>query len=731
MSDLPPAVPSVLVDPPWAGESRSRPAPVVVPGLTPPAPGPLTWEDGERERWIEKASFMIFVKYPDDDPFWDAARERFLSGETDYRHQAKELVIGPERAFGDLLPLFLERAEESSWQGVNLYGLDHYELMPLVAHFGPRVRDLAVRAAKRRPADLGEVLLPYLDAEVAGLAADWLVRLKTAGRIGRLWLLRHGLDAVPHLVPDAVGKRRASRDAAAAGLRLIAEESGRDAVVAAARVHGDLAADAVAGALDAGIPAVPVKEPKLPPWLDPAALPRVATPAGDLDGTATRNLVKLAMLPDDPMPGAEAVRAACAGLPEFAWAIFEAWRAAGEPNGHAWVLARLGEFGDDGTVRRAAPLVREWIAARKHVKAGQVVEDVLARIGTDAALRELALMTRRSFPGGARGDASLALARAAGRRGLTDEQLADRLVPDLGLDADGTLTLDYGPRRFVVGFDEQLRPYVADGDGKRRKTLPKPGVKDDPELAPAAHRRFAALKKDVRAVAADRIVRLETAMVTGGRWTAGEFREFVVTHPLVRQLARRLVWTAGTDAFRIAEDGSFATVDDETYTLPEGAPIGVAHPLRLDVSAWSRVFADYEVLQPFPQLARRVAVLREDERDARRLARLEGGTTSFGAVLRLARQHWERAPVLDGGGEPGVFRRVGEKLHIAVELDPGIAAGAPDSSPEQRIRRVQVVTDLDAWWWGGRDAEDPDAPRLGDLDPVIVSEVLVDLATLT
>ena len=50
--------------------------------------------------------------------------------------------------------------------------------------------------------------------------------------------------------------------------------------------------------------------------------------------------------------------------------------------------------------------------------------------------------------------------------GLTAEQLADRLVPDFGLDADGSMVLDYGPRRFVVGFDEQLKPYVADEAGK-------------------------------------------------------------------------------------------------------------------------------------------------------------------------------------------------------------------------------------------------------------------------
>ncbi len=70
-----------------------------------------------------------------------------------------------------------------------------------------------------------------------------------------------------------------------------------------------------------------------------------------------------------------------------------------------------------------------------------------------------------------------------------------------------------------------------DAAGKRLKSLPKPGVKDDPELAPAAYRRFAGLKKDVRTVAADSIRRLEQAMTHRRRRTVEEFTRLFVGHP--------------------------------------------------------------------------------------------------------------------------------------------------------------------------------------------------------
>ena len=90
------------------------------------------------------------------------------------------------------------------------------------------------------------------------------------------------------------------------------------------------------------------------------------------------------------------------------------------------------------------------------------------------------------------------IAEIAEGLGLTAEQLGDRVVPDLGLEANGTLTLDFGPRRFVAGFDAELKPYVCDEAGKRLKALPKPRVNDDPELAKAATEAFSALKKQAR-----------------------------------------------------------------------------------------------------------------------------------------------------------------------------------------------------------------------------------------
>ncbi|GAA2399418.1 hypothetical protein GCM10010191_03020 [Actinomadura vinacea] len=242
--------------------------------------------------------------------------------------------------------------------------------------------------------------------------------------------------------------------------------------------------------------------------------------------------------------------------------------------------------------------------------------------------------------------------------------------------------------------------------------------------APAAYKRFADLKKDVRTVAADQVQRLESAMVARRRWTAAEFQTLLVEHPLVWHLARRLVWLAGDDAFRIAEDRTLADIDDDVLTLPESVSVGIAHPLDLggELTAWTRVFADYEIVQPFPQLGREVHVLTERERASARLERFEGITVPVHSVLGLARRGWERGAPQDAGIERWISKPVPGGLHVVIGLDMGIHAGLASDSEDQTFDHVWITA-------RPTDFRYDDRPRtFGELDPITASEVLSDLA---
>jgi hypothetical protein len=417
-------------------------------------------------------------------------------------------------------------------------------------------------------------------------------------------------------------------------------------------------------------------------------------------------------------------------LAAFAWALFENWRGAGYPSNQAWAFDALRWFGDDETVRHLSPMIRLWPGENGHQRAVTGL-DVLADIGGGMALRHLYDISQKVRFKALKERAARRVTDIADDLGLTSEQLGDRLVPDLGLAPSGTLVLDYGPRQFTVGFDEQLKPFVTDQAGKRLKALPKPGAKDDAELAPVAHQRFSGLKKDVRTLAASQIARFELAMVTRRRWTSQEFGEYFVGHPLLRHVVRRLVWATFTDdevgaPFRVAEDQTFADVSDDEYTLADDASIGIVHPLQLgeDVNAWSDLFADYEILQPFEQLGRSVYTLTDEEKAAGELTRFDGRQTPVGKVLGLERRGWQRGAPQDAGIQRWISRPLPGGGSVTVDLDPGISVGyVSEFGGIQRFRAVFLS--------GHRDGEDHrsgrEYPPFGRLDALTASELLRDL----
>lgn len=83
----------------------------------------------------------------------------------------------------------------------------------------------------------------------------------------------------------------------------------------------------------------------------------------------------------------------------------------------------------------------------------------------------------------------------AENRGLSQEELADRLVPTLGLDDPQALSFDFGPRQFTVRFDENLNPVIFDQQNVRKKSVPRLRADDDQLKAPEALARLKGLKK--------------------------------------------------------------------------------------------------------------------------------------------------------------------------------------------------------------------------------------------
>ncbi|MFI1990659.1 DUF4132 domain-containing protein [Actinoplanes sp. NPDC020271] len=722
------AVPPLLVDPPWHRRVKSA-KPVVLADLACREPATIDWADGEREKWAAVSfSRSTHGTVPES---WETTWEQVQSSHPGW-------LAGP--TFFAEAPIDYARPRLSRWKPGDTWLAGDW-MRVIIARFGLDALPLALTVTRRSPAETAGILAPFSSAEVAVLMAEWFGRLKSVRSTALAWLVRHPGAAARALVPAALGKPGVPRRQAENALLALHHNGHSETVRAAAAEFGAPAAAAIGTLLDSDpLMLLPAKMPAVPGWAVPGLLPpvKLRDGSGVLPVEAVTNLITVLAISrlDAPYAGVEIVKAACdpVSLAEFGWAMFRRWQMAGSPSKENWVLDTLGLVGDDETVRLLSPLVLAWPGEGGHAKAVTGLT-VLAAIGTDIALMHLHGIAQRAKFKGLKAAAQQKMDEVAAGLGLSADQLADRLVPGLGLDDDGSLRLDYGPRQFTVGFDEQLRPFVADDTGQRLKALPKPGVRDDGELAPEAYRAFTALKKDVRTIAADQIRRLERAMVTGRRWTGTEFRRLFVGHPLLWHIVRRLVWGlydesgALVGALRVAEDRSFATVDDDEATLAGDATVGVVHPLQLGdtLPDWVQVFADYEILQPFPQLSRQTFTLTDEEAATNRLTRFEGITVPTGKVIGLERRGWQREAPQDAGVQGCIELAVDDKLQVVVDLEPGIAVGAMDIFPEQKLEQVFLWNGAGGRW-GHRSQN---GPALGELDAIIVSEVIRDLTEIT
>jgi Domain of unknown function (DUF4132) len=615
------------------------------------------------------------------------------------------------------------------------------------------VRDQVLRSSSKETArEKLEVFALVRAPEAAPFMLELMLDSRAA-EVARLWLDTYVGNAVAGLIPVAAGRGRLAeaateylREVRRRGFTPVVEErlnqapEGTDRVQRLVLEPGGSAYppldDASAPgwlrqALDA--PQQPQEGP-LPGWLRVESLPPLVADSRRLSDAQIRRMItglRKSTLRKWPLVVAVRQSVGACWRDAFAWRVFETWLAAGSPARDRWAMIALGLLGADECALKLAGLIRTWPGEGQHRRAVTGLE-CLRAIGTDTALMQLSDIAQRATYKGVQKKAAEMLEALASARKLTRAELEDRIVPSLCFDEHGSRALDFGPRQFHVVLGPDLRPLLRDPAGKLRDDLPKPGVKDDPEKAAEALGDWRHLKKQLRAVVAAQAARLEQALVEGRRWSRAEFETFLVRHPLLSILARRLLWLGHDEtgrrlfAFRLTEEGEFTDCQDRAVALAGGVAVSLAHPLLLEEperAAWGELFADYEIVPPFPQLSRSVHRLNSDETGLSALTRFAGrGLSGPRLVSVLESRGWRR-------GHPGEDACVhyhcrsfpGAAITARLDYREGIPLGGIGEAGEQTLGNVAFLSGL-----GGNQKPLP----LGQVSPLIVSEVLADLVGL-
>lgn len=691
------SLPPVLVSPPWAQPRRKSKAPKEIPGLETPAPL-LVGRPGEFEAAL--AGEPPLTEWDETEP-WDN------------RPEFSKLRFG----------------------GFD----DGAHCLSQMARKGVAVADAAVDHLETQPW-CGRALLPVRSTPAAKVAAHWFLRRKDGLAPGLDWFDRHGLRSAPLLVPEAFGPKAYQRTTARGALRLLAWRYGTDAVIDAIEPLGAEAVAATTALFDTDPHRPLLNDPRPHWWVSGQQFPPVVTAdrTAILPPAAISHLIDVLCqwAPRVPYPGLDVAAAACdrESLARFSLALAEHWIEIDAPGDDHWPAGQLAYFGLPEAAALLEAQVPRWGGRRPELTAFAL--ETLAAFPAKIAFSPLYRLSRGTMKPAQRTDAAERARAAAERLGTAPEPLADRLAPTLGLDVPATLTIDFGPRAFHAEPDDRLKFTIVDESGKTRARLPRPGVRDDAATATASIARYRRLTKDLDAQLAFQRARLEDAMLDGRLWTSREFGR-LTPHPILSSIARGLLWIGGTheaaQGFRIAEDGSLADIDDKPFALAEDDLVRLAHPALLgsDLQAWTEVFADYEILQPFDQLVRPAFGLLPEEVESGVLHGFTGTVASFHglkAVLDI-----EELDVFQGMNRP-----IGHTQAFAKALPGGVWLLAEvDPAPPPYDPKPDSWHQIQSMWFATTKNRRQGVPTLagqdllGALDPVVVAELLAGLGRAT
>ena len=386
---------------------------------------------------------------------------------------------------------------------------------------------------------------------------------------------------------------------------------------------------------------------------------------------------------------------------DFAKAVYAVWKNDNAPAKRKQVLTFAAVNADDAFINRIFSDLKAWADASRGALAAEAIK-AIAKNGSDISLMLVDSVSKKFPNRQVKRAAEEAFAAAANDLGLAPEVLADRIIPDLGFDSRGERVFDYGTRKFIARLSGSLTIELRTEDDKPVKSLPAASSKDDEQKVKAVKAELAFVKKQLKNVVGIQSFRLEQALSDCRVWLKSDWEKIFVKNPVMTGFAVGLIWGVyGADGalartFRYLEDGTFTDVDENDIKLPDDTKIGLCHPLDIGAELtekWTSQLADYDIVQPVEQLARRVFKLPAGDRTAadKKITALNLSDKTVLAITLLTKLQkfgWRKGAVEDGGMYCRFYKEDGA-LGIGVCLSfEGAYAGGGDMDDTTALEEV-------------------------------------------
>ena len=264
-------------------------------------------------------------------------------------------------------------------------------------------------------------------------------------------------------------------------------------------------------------------------------------------------------------------------------------------------------------------------------KVGNACVNVLAELPGTEPVAQLSRLGQQVRYDTAQRLIEKALTRAAEKAGVSRDQLEELSVPDCGLGSDGALLQRFGDFFVRVSTEETTSAVVSwtDNQGRALKGAPT-YVKENHA---AEWKDLQQTVKDMEKMLSAHRTRIERLLLTQRAIPIDTLRTCYLNHPLLADMARRLIWQfeSGLGMWR---NGRIIDDTDREIDLATQKTARLWHPVVSGLPTifhWRSWLEDKGIRQPFKQAHREVYLITEAERQT--------GVYSNRFAGHLLRQH--------------------------------------------------------------------------------------------
>lgn len=282
------------------------------------------------------------------------------------------------------------------------------------------------------------------------------------------------------------------------------------------------------------------------------------------------------------------------------------WLSEGAEANRRTILLPYCLYASEEQIFQLVPVVRSWMKTNRK----QLALFALKALGLRASAAALIVLndwSELSHNRTYRRAAWEAFRQVADDRGLTTEELADRIIPSFGFNPEGEKMVDYGTRTFRVTLLPDFSVSVFDYEkNMERKSLPVPLKTENRELIESYRKESEDAKKLIKRQTHVQAKRMENVIKNGRTWPKNAWLATFIENPVMRYMTNGLVWGIYKDgklqqSFRPVDHATFIMAEAEAFALPDDADIALVHPIDLTdetLAQWKKQL-EKEKIAPF------------------------------------------------------------------------------------------------------------------------------------